>query len=131
LDFLNFVTTGPQTASIAGFGTVKTKNGNPTSSGNAFTQSTASQCLTDTFSVSTSGGGGPPAICGVNTGEHSELSIMFVHRGFLNVFFSCFLVYLDADQDCNTLAFQFGTGGLAGQPAVAQRAFNIKVFKTL
>ncbi len=33
----------------------------------------ASQCLTDSFAVSNGAGGiNPPAICGINTGEHSE-----------------------------------------------------------
>ena len=32
----------------------------------------ATQCLTDTFSVTNSGGFGPSSICGTNTGEHSN-----------------------------------------------------------
>ena len=32
----------------------------------------ASQCLTDQFQVTNSGGVTPPVICGVNTGEHSN-----------------------------------------------------------
>ena len=32
----------------------------------------ATQCLTDTFSVTNSGGYGPSSICGTNTGEHSK-----------------------------------------------------------
>ena len=34
----------------------------------------ATQCLTDTFSVTNPGGGyAPPSICGRNTGEHSTV----------------------------------------------------------
>ena len=34
----------------------------------------ATQCLTDTFSVTNPGGGyAPPTICGRNTGEHSTV----------------------------------------------------------
>jgi len=35
--------------------------------------STATQCLTDTFSLTGPSGSVPPVICGTNTGEHSEL----------------------------------------------------------
>ncbi len=31
---------------------------------------TASQCLTDTFSVTGPGGSVPPTICGTNSGQH-------------------------------------------------------------
>jgi len=34
--------------------------------------STATQCLTDTFSLTGPGGSVPPVICGTNTGEHSK-----------------------------------------------------------
>ncbi len=67
LDFTNFVITGPQTSSIS---VVKTTKGEVDAAGVA--QSLASQCLTDTFSV-TSGGTTPPVICGTNTGEHSKI----------------------------------------------------------
>jgi len=77
LDFINFAITGPQTQTAATFGKVTTKNGNPSTAASATAiQSTASQCLTDTFSVSTSGGGGPPVICGENTGEHSMVILL-------------------------------------------------------
>ena len=34
--------------------------------------SLATECLTDTFSVTGSGGTTPPVICGTNSGYHSE-----------------------------------------------------------
>ena len=33
----------------------------------------AGQCLLDTFSVTSPGNPTPPVICGVNTGEHSNI----------------------------------------------------------
>jgi hypothetical protein len=35
----------------------------------------ATQCLTDTFSVTNPSGLTPPSICGTNTGEHSKFLI--------------------------------------------------------
>ena len=37
-----------------------------------------SQCLTDTFSVTSSAGNSPPVICGSNAGKHSTCNIEFV-----------------------------------------------------
>jgi len=56
------------------------------------------QCLTDTFTVTSPGGIAPPTICGQNDGQH---------------------IYVDASNDCNTLAFQ-----LAG---MGTRMWEIKV----
>ena len=42
--------------------------------GNGVPVSYASNCLTDTFSVTAPGGIAPPAICGTNNGEHSKSS---------------------------------------------------------
>ena len=75
LDFTNFEITGPQTSSIS---VVKTTKGELDAAGAA--QSLASQCLTDTFTV-TSGGITPPVICGTNTGEHS-MDISYVEVFF-------------------------------------------------
>ena len=52
------------------------------------TCSVASQCLTDTFSVTNPGGPAPPVICGTNTGKH---------------------MYVDSNEACNDLAFLLGT----------------------
>lgn len=35
------------------------------------------QCLTDTFSVTSPGQNTPPSICGTNTGEHSKYKFLF------------------------------------------------------
>jgi len=49
---------------------------------NIYVKAAASQCQTDTFSVSNSNGPAPPVICGTNSGEHSmilmALSISFI-----------------------------------------------------
>ena len=39
-----------------------------------------SQCLTDTFTVSSPGTTNPPVICGVNSGEHSEQMFQIIFR---------------------------------------------------
>ncbi len=72
LDFTTFVITGPQTSSQSAF---KTKTGELTAANTGLIQSLASQCLTDTFSVS-SGGITPPVICGTNSGEHSKRNFL-------------------------------------------------------
>lgn len=38
---------------------------------------TETQCLTDTFSVTSPGNFAPPTICGSNSGEHSESYVLF------------------------------------------------------
>ena len=35
------------------------------------------QCQTDTFSVTAQGNNAPPVICGINSGEHSKLTLHF------------------------------------------------------
>ena len=68
LDFSTFVITGPSTTThqtgemVGGSADVK--------AGKAI--SPATQCLTDTFSVTGSAGSNPPVICGTNTGYHSK-----------------------------------------------------------
>ena len=42
-----------------------------------------SQCLTDTFTVSSPGTTNPPVICGVNSGEHSEQNFHILHYATL------------------------------------------------
>lgn len=66
--------------------------------------STASQCLTDTFSVNNPGGSTPPIICGTNTGEH---------------------MYVDASTACNDLTFLLGE--TASGTTLATRSWNIRV----
>jgi hypothetical protein len=55
-------------------------NGVAVATGKGVTVSTATQCLTDTFSVTGPGGSVPPVICGSNTGQHSKHD--FLKAGF-------------------------------------------------
>ena len=71
--------------------------------------SLASQCLTDSFSVTSPGGGTNPVLCGVNTGEH---------------------MYVDASDACNELNFQLGNSAM-GVTAVATRSWSIKVTQVI
>ena len=66
--------------------------------------SLASQCLTDSFSVTNPGGGTNPVLCGTNTGEH---------------------MYVDASDACNELNFQLGTNPV-GVTGLATRSWSIK-----
>lgn len=102
LDFDMFVISGPSTLSDS---VGVTLNGAPvTDITKGVAVATASQCLTDTFSISNPGGQNPPVICGSNNGEH---------------------VYVDAAEACNTMNFQLGTAGV-GTP-LANRQWSIKV----
>ena len=70
LDFETFVISGPSTGSDTDAVDGACKNGVFTSPSPA-TCSLASQCLTDSFSITNPGGSAPPTICGTNTGKHS------------------------------------------------------------
>ncbi len=70
LDFQSFSITGPTTNTVTVTKRLA-KTGVVTNTGTVGL-SEFTQCLTDTFSVSNSDGPNPPAICGVNTGEHSK-----------------------------------------------------------
>eukprot|EP00093_Oithona_nana_P004333 04333.XXX_140302_138918_1 [CDS] Oithona nana genome sequencing. len=65
---------------------------------------TATQCLTDTFSVTSPAGISPPSICGSNSGEH---------------------MYVDASDMCNDLIFLIGRNGVGA--TLVQRTWSIKV----
>ena len=67
MDFSSFVIAGPTTV-VTTVG--KELNGVIALGGQPF--NLATQCLTDTFSVSGPSGSVPPVICGTNTGEHSK-----------------------------------------------------------
>ncbi|TRY77460.1 hypothetical protein TCAL_16983 [Tigriopus californicus] len=68
LDFEMFVISGP---SIISDSVGVTLNGAPvTTITKGVAVATASQCLTDRFSISNPGGQTPPVICGSNNGEH-------------------------------------------------------------
>jgi len=70
LDFTTFVITGPSTNTLS---TAKQFGGSQMMGDAAgVLASPATNCLTDTFSVTGSPGGNPPTICGTNTGYHSK-----------------------------------------------------------
>ena len=69
LDFDSFSITGPSTSTTTS-AKLKILNGITDGAGAAVT--TASQCLTDSFSVTSSNGNSPPTICGNNAGKHSK-----------------------------------------------------------
>jgi len=67
LDFSTFVISGPNTFTQS---SVTAVNG-AFAPGGISSESLATQCLTDTFSV-TGVGPSPPLICGTNSGYHSK-----------------------------------------------------------
>jgi hypothetical protein len=77
MDFNTFSIAGPSTLTSAVFynllGTVST-------TANGQQASLATNCLTDTFTVTGSGGSSPPVICGTNSGYHSKLRGQFHHH---------------------------------------------------
>jgi len=79
LDLNTFVITGPSTVTLsAGLevgGSLSTAGGVP--------YALATQCQTDTFSMTGVPGGTPPVICGTNSGYHSEQM-----KSYSNQFFS-------------------------------------------
>jgi len=84
LDFNTFAITGPNTFTTTA---VLGANGAATvAAGKSF--SYATQCLTDTFSV-TGYSSSPPVICGTNTGTHSNANPYFKPKKgiFLNISF--------------------------------------------
>merc|ERR1711963_276134 len=100
LDFETFVITGPSTDTTS---VTKILNGAPNDAGGG-AATFATQCLTDTFSVTNSQNNNP-VICGTNTGEH---------------------MYIDSAAACNDLAFQLGNDAV-GVGAAAMRSWSIKV----
>ena len=70
LDLMNFVITGPTTSTLT-ITKQKAQSGVVNAAGDQAVAA-ATQCQTDTFSVTNPGGATPPTICGINTGEHSE-----------------------------------------------------------
>jgi hypothetical protein len=81
LDFSTFVITGPSTNTLS---TAKQFGGSQMMGDAAgVLASPATNCLTDTFSVTGSPGGNPPTICGTNTGYHSKYynQLIFWYEG--------------------------------------------------
>jgi len=102
LDFSTFVITGPSTNTLS---TAKQFGGSQMMGDAAGAlASPATNCLTDTFSVTGSPGGNPPTICGTNTGYH---------------------MYAEASDSCNTLDFQLGPTGIGA--TIPTRQWNIRI----
>jgi len=99
LDFSTFAITGPSTVTVSAV---------TIASGQILTgkkeAAPATQCVTDTFSITNPNGLTPPSICGTNTGEH---------------------MYVDSSEMCNDLVFQLGTSGRGAN--IISRSWNIKV----
>ncbi len=75
--------------------------------------STATQCQTDTFSLTGPSGSVPPVICGTNTGEHSKFKLTYSETwlkrtawGQPNVLAITRILY---NQGCLWSKFGFGT----------------------
>jgi hypothetical protein len=67
IDFSSFVIAGPSTLTTS---TTLEAGGSVAAGGKAV--NLATECLTDTFSLTGPAGSVPPVICGTNTGEHSK-----------------------------------------------------------
>ncbi len=84
-------------------------------------------CRSDSFSVSTKGSVGTPTICGFNTNQHGDLSLIFMNNCSRYVHStnvpSC-LVYVDVGDDCITASFSFGELTI---PNGVQRQYDIQV----
>jgi len=100
LDFDTFVITGPSTLTTAVVGVIAGVADSLT----GVTHSGATQCATDTFSVSSPGGTSPPSICGTNSGEH---------------------MYVDSSDQCNELSMLLGTTAVG--TTLATRSWTIRV----
>jgi hypothetical protein len=102
IDFNTFVIAGPNTVTLSNFKVVA--GSISTTAGMAGSQAT--QCQTDTFTVTGNGGGTtPPVICGTNTGAH---------------------MYVDASNMCNQLNFQLGVNGI-GTTIPSTRSWNLQI----
>jgi hypothetical protein len=91
LDFETFVLSNPVTATATTLGT----------DGAAGAANRVGNCETDLFSITNPGGKSPPAICGVNTGQH---------------------LYIPASSQCNDLSAHIGSASSANSAS-----FTIKV----
>ena len=68
MDFNTFVIAGPSTVTTS----VLKQAGGSATPGGGTPMALATQCQTDTFSVTGGTGNSPPVICGTNTGYHSK-----------------------------------------------------------
>jgi hypothetical protein len=67
MDFNTFVIAGPSTLTVS---LGKETGGSVTTAGTAY--NAATNCQTDTFSITGVAGGTPPVICGTNSGYHGN-----------------------------------------------------------
>ncbi len=120
LDFVTFSIAGPSTNTNSEF---KILNGSPVEQGftMGYPVSSATQCLTDTFSVTHTGGANSDLLCGVNTGQHCECSSHFSIINLFNIEFLLISVYIEANDGCVQLNFILGL-------ALVSRTWDIKVF---
>ncbi len=92
LDFDSFVLTGPSTSSTTTVGTLQGNVVQPVTLG-LIQATTATQCLTDSFTVLNGGEIAPPTICGINNGQHSKTQIYTLtnqyHKFSLFIFSVC------------------------------------------
>ena len=85
LDFNTFIIAGPSTSvtsvGLSAFGVLEVAGALPVS--------TATQCLTDQFSVTNPNGAAPPVICGTNTGEHmvciNQMTLILDYKVFFSM----------------------------------------------
>ena len=70
MDFSTFVIAGPTTLTT----TVAKELGGSMGTAAGSPVNLATECLTDTFSMTGPAGSVPPVICGTNSGEHSKTS---------------------------------------------------------
>jgi hypothetical protein len=72
LDFNTFVLAGPSTVTLSA---AKQIAGNILYTADGVEISQATNCLTDTFSITGVPGGVPPVICGTNSGYHGKWTL--------------------------------------------------------
>ena len=68
IDFNSFVIAGPNTITLS----TGKEIGGSLSVGAGVAISSATQCATDTFSITGPAGSVPPVLCGTNSGEHGK-----------------------------------------------------------
>jgi hypothetical protein len=76
MDFNTFVITGPNTLTASIFYNLLGSVAAASALAIGQTASLATNCQTDTFTVTGSGGYSPPVICGTNTGYHSTCNFI-------------------------------------------------------
>ncbi len=121
LDFSTFSIAGPSTSANV---VVQRKNGVAVENGGSGAPGTlASQCLTDSFSVTNAAGRSSDILCGVNTGQHRESWVNHIVCFLRSDLLFIFSVYVETNSGCTDLNFILGSGN------VGVRLWSIKVQK--